>query len=340
MANDETTALSMAALHDVGNVQTRRVLGDVSPNLKRAPIVTSANKLMAGSPLKRSFTTMLGDGPGFTYLKSRQLSVDKPLSQVDHESRTTSSRRLVFGSKDAGYGESGRQTSPLALTQSVATTAATVPHICEPSPTEANTPSDSGEGEDSSTERKSFSSLINYNPSSQTSHLLVNPTPRAELLKLRLRVAMYKVRTDQVNVPFSRLRVDAKGLDWDNPGDSQKQATGEAVEEAVAQLRREAQERVSKVDVRPVPKLLPAPVLLPTEFSSRIIYGSILPSSPPESPFLDQSKHAERTAAPGRPLSSPRHGAGQHSTRDEADLTSSVVKGRVAEGLLGLRTAG
>jgi len=208
-----------------------------------------------------------------------------------------------------------------------------MPTVSGPSPTEPNTPSDSGEGtQGSSIERKSFSSLINYDPSSQTmSNLVFKHPSRAEMLKLRLRVAMYKVRTNQVDVPFDRLHVEGER--------DKRKTTSEAVEEAVAQLKREAQEEesISHAD-QAFPKLLPAPVLTPTAYSSRMIYEQVLPSSPPASKLLENNSQLRQFATPAhqpmRQLSSPPDSAGR-----QAELASNAVKGRVAEGLLGLRNA-
>lgn len=71
---------------------TRRVLGNVSPNIRNpaAAKLLLANKPMAGSPLKRSWDTM--DGTGFTYFKKRKLSMDTPLSsQIFNVPRNTDS---------------------------------------------------------------------------------------------------------------------------------------------------------------------------------------------------------------------------------------------------------
>lgn len=210
------------------------------------------------------------------------------------------------------------------------------------SPTEPNTPSDSCERPPkSSAERDSFSSLINYDPSSQqhaASSQLPQPHPhphhdpktqsQAEVLRLRLRVAMYKVRTDQVDVPFSHLREDTS--------EGSKESS-RAVEDAVAQLRLEAQAAMARSQAPP-PKLLPAPVLRPTPYSSRMIYDAQLPSSPP--PGLAQHNSREQHNA-----LTPRSGMRAHphhmspKSRTDVELTSSAVKGRVAEGLLGLRHA-
>ena len=218
-----------------------------------------------------------------------------------------------------------------------------IPTAPEPSPTEPNTPESTISAPlsdrpnfHSSVERTSFSSLINYDASSQpqqtssTQNLILTTTTtsRVEMLKLRLRVAMYKVRTNQINIPFDRLKVQGE----EPP--RRAQTTPEAVEEAVAQLRREAQAQLDRDRERAAqrqllngkrlthqtyPKLLPAPILKPTAYSSRMLmYDSALPSSSP--PVVSGS--------PGKPM------AGQMGT-----AARSPVKGRHAEGSVGLRDA-
>lgn len=267
---------------------------------------------MTGSPLKRSFTAAMEAGEGFTYLKKRKLSDDEYLSDRHTASRETSRSQI-----------GDNQFRPLLPPEK------DIPEIHEPSPTEPNTPTSEGDNtQGSSEERKSFSSLINYEPSSQTSNLVFKTISNAEKLRLNLRVAMYKVRTNQVDVPFAEL-------EWRSPARV-------AVEEAVAKLRREAFEVQARDEARrrlssanEVPKLLPAPTLRPTDYSSRMVYDGGYPSSPPGS------------ASRERPIATPRHrriigppdSAEKCDGTCEHDLTSSVVKGRVAEGLLGLRHA-
>lgn len=279
---------------------------------------------MAGSPLKRSFTAATEGGEGFTYLKKRKLSDEECLSDQNN-SREKSQSQL---------GES--QFRPLLPPPSEHPDK-TIPEIHEPSPTEPNTPStdDGNDTQGSSAERNSFSSLINYDPSSQPSNLVLKAVSNAEMLRLRLRVAMYKVRTNQVDVPFRDLQVE-----------SPRSPMQEAVEEAVAQLRREAYEVQARDQARAqqqrqqrrrpddaVPKLLPAPILKPTAYSSRMVYDSGYPGSPPRSP--------ERMATPKhRRITTLDPDSAEKCDRScEQELTSSVVKGRVAEGLLGLRHA-
>ena len=149
---------------------------------------------------------------------------------------------------------------------------------------------------------------------------------------------MYKVRTNQVEVPFDQLYVEGEN--------NKTKTTSEAVEEAVAQLRREAQEvEAASLDDRTYPKLLPAPILRPTAYSSRMIYQEALPYSPPTSRTPQRPQQLQQLATPGRPLigqlSSPPDSADRQTRRpgEDVDAAGSLVKGHVAEGLLGLRHA-
>ncbi|SMQ50541.1 unnamed protein product [Zymoseptoria tritici ST99CH_3D7] len=293
----------------------RRVLGDVSPNVRTAAgIVTS--KPMLGSPLKRSFTAAMNGGNGFTYFKKRKFSNETPLSQAYSPEE---SRLHAQDENEGQLGSGFDQASTL------------VPTIQNCSPTEPGTPNGSVDGNSSSGDRKSFSSLINYDPSSQTHAsqptvpgLVFSGPSYAEQLRLRLRVAMYKVQTDQVDVPFTDLQIEEDFAD--------RTPTAEEVEGAVADLRREAQASLqakqSRAKMQAVPKLLPAPTLVPTAYSSRMIYDAPMPSSPP----------VQRSPA-RLPMGVKLETPAKRALNDESELTSSVVKGRVAEGLLGLRNA-
>jgi len=235
----------------------------------------------------------------------------------------------------ACYGQAYKRTNIVLQAQQDATTY----DLDLPSPTEPNTPSDNGEGTQDSSDRKSFSSLINYDPSSQqtahasqqaaqhkTSNLVFKTVSHAEMLKLRLRVAMYKVQTNQVEVPFAQLRVAGED------DSSNARTTSEAVEEAVASLRREAQARMPpRPQSQSFPQLLPGPVLLPTAYSSRMIYECSMPTSTTTTSPL---KSGQRTQN-----STPMPNTSRLARAESADLTSSAAKGRVAEGLLGLRHA-
>lgn len=162
---------------------------------------------------------------------------------------------------------------------------------------------------------------------------MLSSISRAELLKLRLRVAMYKVRTNQVDVPFTDLRVSEHHK-------VTKSITAQAVEEAVAQLKREALEVQARQSTA-IPKMLAAPVLKPTAYSSRMVYETHIPSSPPVGSSPDKLPSAPNVLTPQKYLAqygTPRRSAERLRMAPE-ELTSSAVKGRVAEGLLGLRHA-
>ena len=186
-----------------------------------------------------------------------------------------------------------------------------IQHISPSEPTRPNTPNDSPEEDDGqgSNERRSFSSLINYDPSSQTAPSSQQPAQLkgpsyAELLRLRLRVAMFKVRTNQVGIPFDDLKVEQ---------------SPPPPPHAFALVPSEQQ---------PCRPLLPAPLLRPTAYSNRMLYN--VPSSPPASFSPAKLSRGGEARTPT---------SGRFSGPDEQELTSSIVKGRVAEGLLGLRNA-
>lgn len=67
-----------------GVCSARRVLGEVSPNIRASAVPSAthlaAGKPMAGSPLKRSFTAAM-EGNGFKYFKKRKMSSETPLNQ-------------------------------------------------------------------------------------------------------------------------------------------------------------------------------------------------------------------------------------------------------------------
>ncbi|CAD0098064.1 unnamed protein product [Aureobasidium mustum] len=155
----------------------RPVLGDLTPNAK-----LDKQQQRAGSPLKRQ-ANIFDDGKGFSYIKRRRLSHNNALTR--------------------------RITPQPPQDQQKA-----------PSPTEPDSHSEGDSGrssQNSNATRGSFSSLINYDPSSQQQHhqqtsssASMSIRTAAQTLRLRLRIALYKVRTNQINVPFSRLKIIAK----------------------------------------------------------------------------------------------------------------------------------
>jgi hypothetical protein len=168
------------------------------------------------------------------------------------------------------------------------------------------------------------------------------------MLRIRLKLAMYKVKTNQIHVPMSELRFlpcesVSSVLKPDIP------ATSSAPKTLPPQQTRP----------RSNPKLLPAPVLVPTAYSARRITEPYIPSSPPCSApnsDIDTAESEEDSekdfTTPTAPkdteslhppvqLSSPPGSEKRIANTSricdaKASLTSSVVKGRAANGLLEL----
>ncbi|KAI9770082.1 MAG: hypothetical protein M1840_003532 [Geoglossum simile] len=174
-----------------------------------------------------------------------------------------------------------------------------------------------------------------------------NAKKHAEMLRIRLKFAMYKVKTNQIHVPMSELqflpREPAKSL----PKPSIPAASS-------------APETISLQPTLSKPKLLPAPLLVPTAYSARPVTEPYMPSSPPcsapnsdeDSPDLVDSEDQDFTTpiasrenrvilrSPvqlSSPPSSEKRVVNRSRIYDaEGRLTSSMVKGRAADGLLEL----
>ncbi|KAL8688429.1 MAG: hypothetical protein Q9218_005658 [Villophora microphyllina] len=148
----------------------------------------------------------------------------------------------------------------------------------------------------------------------------------AETLRLRLRLALFKVQTNQTNIPLSQLRIPSREP---NPLPEQSSPTLPTT----------------------LPTLLPAPILKPTAYSTRKIDEQPqMPSSPPSSivgsPTKEDPPEVFRTPALPRrkpslseQSSSPPSHDGDHHKRnmEYRHLSSSAVKGDAAVSLLGLR---
>ncbi|KAL8849244.1 MAG: hypothetical protein Q9221_005774 [Calogaya cf. arnoldii] len=151
---------------------------------------------------------------------------------------------------------------------------------------------------------------------------------RAETLRLRLRVALFKVQTDQTNIPVSQLRLPTSSFPELNPSAPSSR----------------------RANVEP-PRLLPAPILRLTVQPNGLPQSSQMLSSPPETRAGSPSKAPDsgNFRTPSLPLSKvrlsqqlsspPNSQNGDVNDRDVEDshLSSSAVKGEAAISLLGLR---
>jgi hypothetical protein len=176
-------------------------------------------------------------------------------------------------------------------------------------------------------------------------------------------MAMYKVHTDQVHLRMSELKLPRSSFARTLTATSQSQG------KLKPRPRPSSPEKFSAEDVVHVvanptaqanlPKLLPAPVLLPTAYSSqKIVYDlDQIPSSPPTdddhlAPAAQSPPKARFYATPAAKrvqMLANYDGAAVHGASDEKescgyedrdDLTSSVVKGKAASSLLELRRGG
>lgn len=161
-------------------------------------------------------------------------------------------------------------------------------------------------------------------------------------------MAMYRINTNQTHVPLEELRGPRGGrisLDEESEEEDEEElARGLLVgTEASPQrpdlespLRARAPQHASHnivITKGPISKLTQGPALFPTAFSTRFIESQDEPASPltSSSEFKARCSFAEVMT----PVASPRrlHGL------EEKDLTSSVVKGHAASGLLELMHA-
>jgi len=182
---------------------------------------------------------------------------------------------------------------------------------------------------------------------------------KAELLRTRLRFGYYKVETNQVSKRGSEVIST-----WETSSSystvastsmpitsSVESTTSHGVPDiTLSPVHRDAQPIFVKANLdpfRPIGKLTPAPVLLPTAVSSRMNYDYHLPSSPPQAISPEQlmspvrQKANYRTPVPKRIRTDEEPGEDTVPNRlqsrfQEGDLTSSAVKGNAANGLLQL----
>ena len=149
-------------------------------------------------------------------------------------------------------------------------------------------------------------------------------------------MAMYKIKTNQTRIPLDALEVVPRAA-------HSSLSTILAVQPPPSQSASPNQCQHDQEATSGIPKLLPAPILRPTAYSSRKI--EYIRSSPPESPekVSEHGSFATPIAArrvqqllniPGTSISPEKE-----RVENREDLTSSVVKGRAASSLLELMRA-
>lgn len=275
----------------------RRVLADVPPNT-RTPSVKVNNglfKAQSASPPKQA-----------SYALTRVAQEGKsPVSAALNPSRKRGFDELETTASNAPRRVDIQPSSP---TEKDTTSS-------PPPPSASEHDHEAMASQETSATKASFSSLIDYNPHGASSQARASSSPptstgmsatrvsQAETLRLRLRVALYKVRTNQTGVPMSRLKIDRDNSMTPRapsappaPQASNVKVSQDVVDEAI--LRRKMLLQPSPTKTRPTsssfPQLLPAPTLLPTAYSTRLVGGhrSAVPSSPPAGTVSPQQLHS------------------------------------------------
>ncbi|KAK7545373.1 hypothetical protein IWX49DRAFT_428021 [Phyllosticta citricarpa] len=354
----------------------RRVLGELASNANITPnksAITSGKPQAPPSPSprkqSRAFTTIQDENRQNdlqeAQLKARKRSIHEVEGSLAREDAIGSPAKRVAGRADL----TKTSKPPIHVRPDSTATAPTMPTVDlqRPAP-KRGSPEPAPQNTQETIGNKSFSSLIDYTDAASPKLKAVSPPEpaearvktQAETLRLRLRAALYKVRTDQIFIPLGKLEIpkqyqrkpadttDVASTGQQTPPHSQTEpdttetATADNLDHSSAAL-----------------KLLPAPLLQPTAYSTRFIGTPHLPSSPPATapdneddtaprPKSPQQKApttpiARHASVPAQQLSSPP-GSGSVDDDDEearraateSELTSSVRKGRAASGLLEL----
>ncbi|EKG17354.1 hypothetical protein MPH_05420 [Macrophomina phaseolina MS6] len=379
----------------------RRALGELTPNAKVSPnkgnITTDKTyPPRTLSPLKQARSAPLvqnENAQNIHQLSDKMIGRKRSIDEVEGTVARQSTTMKRGDGRDAAQRQLQVPTFDMQASAQLANQIIDLAHE-DLTPTDEDTPEAAPLGTQETTgTRASFSSLIDYNPqgsSQQTSsspplqatkpaartthadpaevaHEQATTQPaepilqRAETLRLRLRIALYKVRTDQTLVPLSCLEIPKKYQRKPAKEASIAQIAASLVD-AEREREREhtaapaitvtedglASEQRSNSNTARVPKLLPAPVLMPTAYSTRFIPQ--MPSSPPPPrEGEDASSTTPRARVPqdfATPVASRQAAAqfssppysedrGRHRLNSDSDnLTSSGVKGRAADGLL------
>ncbi|MDI1486684.1 MAG: hypothetical protein OHK93_005944 [Ramalina farinacea] len=276
----------------------RRALSDLPVNAPVAPaMMDKMNKLQTGQ--KRSYWQM----------SVKEVPNGSAKGDIDpHDPAGEKSKRKAFTAPQA--------TPPYSP-------------VTDPPSSQEDPPTDHTSSKDSAPSTPNGSELDSTTISQQTAATEVTQPPRSrasqhlETLRLRLQLARFKIRTNQVDVPFHQLRM----------------TTEEQRDSRLPKAALEEDEGEQGASRTPTTRRIDAEMATPPQ----------LPSSPPlsssRSPVrrLIQDEEEFRTPAlPRRRViledddGSERPGGSRRGERDNG-LTSSAIKGSAAISLLGLR---
>ncbi|KAF2273619.1 uncharacterized protein EI97DRAFT_469360 [Westerdykella ornata] len=365
----------------------RRVLGDVTARAVNTPSKQTNNGRLfeeqrARSPLKQAQTySPLG-------------LEDKENALSGNAGKAIGRKRSIDEVEGTGYVACGGTTimptgvrnEAFPMTSKVRVLAETTPNLelanrrdSRGSTTEPESPPSMEQpSQETADTNRSFSNLVDWGEcaSQPTDAAVVETAPetkepsKADLLRLRLGFATYKVKTNQISKPSKEiLSTWDVEVETECPVSSTSTITPTTTVTApgipsitVSPARQNQPKPSSPLHVkanldpgRPVAKLSAAPILLPTAYSSRMIYDyhANVPSSPPTHDVLPKCVSPEQVMSPTRPIyrtpAMRRIREDEYGDEDDGDdkeerragggeLTSSVVKGRAAMGLLELNS--
>lgn len=386
----------MSASNSPSKSPSRRVLGDLTPKAINTPTnqAYAFDPSRPHSPLKQvqTLSPQLFKGaenmpPAGAYITGRKRSI----YEVDGVEDVEYAGRMYGGGTEALLGRGAPVTAAALREHTVQDIGPTAG-----SPTEPNTPSMHDEldeleqdgndeplelpdnSQDTQASKKSFSEYFDFESGAQPPPVaeaeqepVAEPAKKKskiELLRLSLGIGMYKVKTNQVSKRgkdiISKWEITTSNRSMDT---SSSVALTSSVHSTTSQTIPSI--KVSRPNFisanldpgRPIGRLGTGPILLPTAISSRMIYDSRLPSSPPMSVAPEQlmspvrAMSNFRTPVPQkiRDVDEDYEGeemdlegtAAEHLHRirehmfEEGDLTSSAVKGHAAKGLMELMTS-
>ncbi|KAF2020603.1 hypothetical protein BU24DRAFT_416274 [Aaosphaeria arxii CBS 175.79] len=289
---------SMSAQDSPSKSSARRALGNLTPQAINSPskhtyAFEPSDMMRSISPLKHMQTLspqLFPEKENLLQTNALQAGRKRGIDEVE-DAENVDAQSKTLGTRDFARTGAVRPITTEALHSLPAN------NLNEPgSPTVVNTPSPEPENKpEPSNSQQSFSEWLDLaqcasQPSAPPA--AVNDTPsKVEMLRLRLGLGMYKVKTNQVGRRSSEIMsnwesASTKSTSLNASTDSMLTTTTTHQSIPDVTFSPASDDIVTHVRAalhpgNPIPKLSGGPVLLPTGFSSRKIYQSNIPSSPP-----------------------------------------------------------
>ncbi|PVH93204.1 hypothetical protein DM02DRAFT_676995 [Periconia macrospinosa] len=377
----------MSTSHSPSKGTPRRVLGDVAPKALNTPSIQgnaprpSEGTTTTSSPLKQVSSLLPNasvDKENLTHPSPFLQTKKRTIYEVE-DAENAGNAKAMFGAREPKMGWKNALT---ATGLERHTTSHPVDLPMPGSPTERNTPTPEPEEQTAqphSQESVSFSNYIDYEQcaSQKSEHPPPSPSPspppptaevkkeksKAELLRTRLALGIYKVKTNQTGKRSSEIISSFEATNTPITSSTESIPPQGVVPSITLSTTTHSAPFVSvKANLdpgRPIGKLTPAPVLVPTAYSSRMAQDYNMESSPPQpqsvSPeqLMSSAKRRNQaqymTPVPKRFREVEAHTEGVDAPLEERiermrsqesrvdETPSSVGKGSAAKGLMDLK---